>query len=551
MKLTAVFSKTKQIALWLKLTVGLVGLSLLAAFSLTQARQTQANSASLTAAGCNLFPLSITKSVNPANPETGSQAAIQFDLSNLNNKQIDVALLYDISSSMRGQKLADAKTDGIALVQAIGNVDRTAVLTFDSTAHLIQPLTADKTAVTTAINSLTASGGSNLLVGLQLAYDQLINSAQHNPDTVKAIIVFSDGRIDTTGIEPIKAQAEVSRACGIMIYGLGYGSDVEPGAMQEAATITDGRYEFAAAANLTTIYQEIAIAQRNIQVQDKLPVNVDVDCNAVPVGWQCWPQADGTTQMNYLLGNERPLANPLTLSFTATINLAPDFETQLINTSDTCVAYDGPGNPTCQPIANPPVCIQPYLQDSYEPDDAWGEFVLPVSPGEPPQHRNFSHNQDTEWIRTELTENTTYTFTTQAISATAEDRQLELYHLLNGELVLLASGTNQLTWSSSTLPPTLTPTPTPTSTATPTSTPTATPTSTPTATPTATPVPTLTAVNYLPVILHQPPTPTFTTRLLPQSPQDEPQYLYLRLSSTTNQFGCGTQYELAMSAAPE
>lgn len=528
MKLLTISSKFK----------GAIGfLAVLTVFLLVSVRLTQATQFAAISSSCNLFPLQITKSVNPTNPNSGSQAFIQFDLTNLNYKQIDVVLLYDISSSMRGPKLATAQTDGIAFVQAIGAADRTAVLTFDNTAHLIQPLTSDKTAVATAINSLTASGGSNLQAGLQLAYEQLINSAHHNPNTVKTIIIFSDGRIDPQEIKPIEEQAEISRTCGIMIHGVGYGSDVDPSALQTAASITDGRYDFTTAFNATTSYQEIAIGQRNIHIQDKVPAAVTVDCNLVPAGWQCLPQANGTTQMNYQIGNERPLPDPLTLSFPATINLAPDFETQFVNTNDTCVAYDGPGNPACQPIANPPVCIQPVLQDNYEPDDGWSEFVLPVSPGEPSQRRNFSHPQDTEWIRTELINNTLYTFTTQAVSSTVGDRQLDLYYLLNGELVFLTSGINQLTWSSSTLLPTLTPTPTSTATTA--------PTATPTSTPTATPVATTTAVyNYLPIILHQTNATPFP---LTFSPQDDPLYLHLRIRSATNQFGCGTQYDLVVT----
>lgn len=541
MRLTAVFPPLSTPTLSRRLQQGSLALLLLltTALSLAHITATKANSASATPTDCNLFPVNITKSVTPANPDTGSPATLQFTLADLNAKPVDIALLYDVSSSMRGSKLTAAQTDGTQMVQAIAAADRTAVITFATTPALLQPLTADKTTATTAINSLIASGGSNLSVGLQLAYEELINASHHNPNAVKAILIFSDGRIDSDDIIRAQTQIEAARACGILIYTIGYGTDVDPTTLQQAATHTDGRYSFTTAFNPTTTAQEITIAQHNIQIQDELPPLVVVNCAQVPPGWACSPQPDGTTHMRYQLGDERPLPNPLTLSFPITINLAADFEAQFVNTANSCVAYDGPGNPACQPITNPPLCIQPVPQDSFEPDDVWGEFVLPVSPGEPPQRRNFSHSQDTEWIRTELVAGKTYTFATQPFSTAVGDRQLDLYYLLNNQLVFLATGLNQLTWSSDSL------TPTPTPTTTPTGTPTATPTITPTATPTGTP--TATAVyQYLPTILHQHNATPIPLHLL--SPQDDPLYLHLQIRSATNQFGCGTQYELEVTA---
>ncbi len=293
-------------------------------------------------AGCNLPPVDITKSVVPSDPHTEAQAIISFDLNDLNFEASDIVLVHDISGSMGGQKLADAKADAIAFVNATSDLDRTAVTTFDNDAELRQPLTSDKQTVIDTINSLTSGSGSNMLGGMSLAQQELIESAHHNPNTVKAMILLTDGRVDEDA--QVLAQAEIARDCGIMVFAIGLGTNVDETLLEDTTTVTDGRYTHTDTTNTTTLYQEIAMQHRNLLINDILPAGVAVDCDQIPAGWVCTPEADGTTTMTYGIDNQRPLPNPTTLSFTATVSLEPDFETQLVNAPGSCISYDGPSS---------------------------------------------------------------------------------------------------------------------------------------------------------------------------------------------------------------
>lgn len=493
----------------------------------TIGRQTQATSpvafcnvATTGSTRCSRPTLAVTKTVDPPNPETGSMVTISFIISGLGLKRGDVVLVQDVSGSMNDEsRLEASKAAAVAFVNETQATDRIAVVAYSSTARLVQPLTTDKCAVTTTINALTADGNTNIGDGIGEGYRELISSTNYASDTVKAMILLSDGqtnRPQPDAEQYARDQAQMTADCGIPIHTIGFGSANEE-LMQDIANVTGGRYHFAPdSTELITIYKEIATELRDIVITDVLPPGVSLDCDLLPGDWGCTEGTDGFITVTYQIGNQWLIADPLILSFTATVNLSPDFENQLINAPGSCVYYDDPNSSDCQPFENPPVCMRPYPADAYESDDDWVEdWIVPlVSPGERLQ-RNFSHSGDKDWVKTVAEPDKMYTFTTAAVSADVGDRVLEFYATSGPELILLASGINSLVW--------------------------------PTSTPTPTPTPTSARPIYLPLLFKNGSLTSASEHgRLPAIILDVPDYYYLRISSLDDRFGCGTQYELSV-----
>ena len=470
---------------------------------------------------CQTPTLNIVKVADPSEPEVGGVITITFIITGLNLKPVDVVLALDVSSSMYGSRIDAAKAAAEAFVTRTQATDWIAVVAFSSTAWLTQPWTTDKYDVITTIRGTRTeeceSACTNIEDGIYEAYQALIAPTHdHVSGTVKAIILLSDGLANRsnhpddpwtdTYTAEVRAlnRATETRKCGILIYTIGLGRNPNKTLLQGIADITDGKY-FAATdvATLAAIYQEIAMELRNIVITDVLRPGANVDCDRMPGGWGCFEGPDGFTTVTYTISDERPVDDPLVLSFTATVNLTPDYETQPVNAPGSCSHYDGPGNPfsgpddpPCQDFENPPrVCIRPYLTDTYEPDGDCSESRFLTGT---PQLHNFSHSDDTDWVGGELKPGRIYTFVTAGVSDGVGDRFLELYTgKCSTGLTLLGSGTNTLTWSSSSL--------------------------------------------FRPLVFKD----AHSMMTL-----GEPRYYYLRVSSLDNRFGCGTQYELLVERSP-
>jgi tight adherence protein B len=102
---------------------------------------------------------------------------------------VSVALVMDVSGSMIGQPLVDAKAAARQFVASLPPSVRIALIAFGPTAGIRVGFTTDKTRLFTAINALQAGGGTALYDAVVLAASVLgpITGTQHN------VILFSDG----------------------------------------------------------------------------------------------------------------------------------------------------------------------------------------------------------------------------------------------------------------------------------------------------------------------------------------------------------------------
>ena len=107
----------------------------------------------------------------------------------------DVLVVLDISGSMSGSKLANAKQ---ALHQLIGRIqpsDRFGLVTYESTARVVVPLQAasenNPQRWHHAVDVLETAGGTNMSAGLDLALEQL---TQGKREHTARVLLLSDGQ---------------------------------------------------------------------------------------------------------------------------------------------------------------------------------------------------------------------------------------------------------------------------------------------------------------------------------------------------------------------
>ena len=113
-------------------------------------------------------------------------------------KPLRIAIVMDTSLSMRGDKLKAAKEAVISLLDVIEAGDEGLVVTFSDDVQVAQPLTADKKALRSAIDTAEAVGGTALYDAVWKASETL-----REFDGRRVMVLLSDGRDEAAnGLEP-------------------------------------------------------------------------------------------------------------------------------------------------------------------------------------------------------------------------------------------------------------------------------------------------------------------------------------------------------------
>lgn len=181
---------------------------------------------------------------------------------------LDLILITDISGSMAGQPIIDAKNGAISFLQYLRTgSDRVGFVSYSQTATLRSSLTYTFSSVQIAINSVTSGGSTNIADGILKARNELNTYAR--PITARVIVLLSDGQPNTnlngssatttTAQNLAKAQANLAKQEGIMIFSISLSSGADRALMQYIATTTGGKEYYApTGAQLQTIYKEVA-----------------------------------------------------------------------------------------------------------------------------------------------------------------------------------------------------------------------------------------------------------------------------------------------------
>ena len=166
----------------------------------------------------------------------------QLNTAKLVRAEIDLVLLVDISSSMKGQKLDEVKLACFKLLGFIQGSDRLRIITFNDFANvLVDTHDSSKVLLHNKVHSMQAQGGTELFAGLNAGYEAVCSSDL--PNLAHHIVLLTDGQ--TYGDEAKCAMlAEKAAAAGITISCYGIGADWNDRLLEEIAMKTGGSCRF-------------------------------------------------------------------------------------------------------------------------------------------------------------------------------------------------------------------------------------------------------------------------------------------------------------------
>src|SRR5688572_3390342 len=156
---------------------------------------------------------------------------------------LNLCLVLDCSTSMKGEKLDTVKGTAIQLMQRLKAQDIFSMVSFSDRAEVVLPATRQSNIQRSEnrIQMLQTSGGTEILRGLLAGYDEVRRYA--GPHSINHIILMTDGR--TYGDEQACYElAQRAAEEGIGISGLGIGSGWNDIFLDHLANITGGNSMF-------------------------------------------------------------------------------------------------------------------------------------------------------------------------------------------------------------------------------------------------------------------------------------------------------------------
>jgi Ca-activated chloride channel family protein len=157
---------------------------------------------------------------------------------------VNLALVVDTSGSMEGQPIEDARAASMAMIDALAEGDRLAVVVFHSKAEVLLPSTpvdADNRAeIKAQLKAMKAQGTTDMGSGLQAGLDEVY--AHLEPRGINRVVLLGDGVPNEEG--RIRSMASEAGSRGVTITALGLGLDYNESLMGAVAQASGGRFHY-------------------------------------------------------------------------------------------------------------------------------------------------------------------------------------------------------------------------------------------------------------------------------------------------------------------
>jgi VWFA-related protein len=192
--------------------------------------------------------------------ETAAQAGSPAPISQIttavnSNIGVAVVLAVDVSGSMQGDPLFQARGAARTFVEGLAPIDSVALVTFSDGVTPVLNFTTDRGAVSAGLDSLQAVGNTALYQAASVsAY--VAASAQTQR---KAVILLSDG-VDFGNRSAVSREDSLTQAAaiGAPFFTIGLGSDIDRAYLEALAQGTGGRFlETPTAQGLSELYRAI------------------------------------------------------------------------------------------------------------------------------------------------------------------------------------------------------------------------------------------------------------------------------------------------------
>lgn len=156
-----------------------------------------------------------------------------------------VALVIDVSGSMAGAKMENARSAARSFVEKLADGDLVSVHTFsDEASELVPPTLLDRgsrAAIGRILDGLQPAGGTNLFDGLRLGERRSFNAPATHP--VRRVVLISDGaaNIGPSTPEILGELAARGAENGIQVTAIGVGIDYDEHTLNALAMRSSGR----------------------------------------------------------------------------------------------------------------------------------------------------------------------------------------------------------------------------------------------------------------------------------------------------------------------
>lgn len=157
---------------------------------------------------------------------------------------MSLAVVLDVSGSMSGEKIEDAKQATVKLIQQMQADDEIAIIKYSSDAQVVQSLSRVgkvREDAVAKVKALAPEGGTNIPSGLSKALEEL---REVSSGRVKRIVLASDG-IDSSEIQARQLTSDGFEK-GITISSLGIGLDFNEAYMSSISRAGHGNFAFVA-----------------------------------------------------------------------------------------------------------------------------------------------------------------------------------------------------------------------------------------------------------------------------------------------------------------
>jgi len=182
-------------------------------------------------------------------------------------QRIDVALVIDASTSMSEltragrPKIAAALSAAHAfldLLQLNPLGDQAAIVTFNSDAWILAPLSSDRSDLDAALAAVSLGQQTRLDRAVAVGAQALADSTRRRPGNVSVLVLLTDGRANPVPIEAAVGEAQLTKAAGVTLFTIGLGEDIDAEGLAAMASMESGFLRAPDAEDLAAVYAQVA-----------------------------------------------------------------------------------------------------------------------------------------------------------------------------------------------------------------------------------------------------------------------------------------------------
>jgi Ca-activated chloride channel homolog len=203
------------------------------------------------ATGAMAFAIATERSaVGPNGGDVNLRIAMRSSDANPGRAPLSVHVVLDVSGSMGGSAIANARNAAESLVEQLDANDDFSMVTFSSEAKILVPdglVGSRRKWIADRIHGVVADGGTNISAGLDLGYQEA-KSSDVRPDAVRIVMFLSDGHANGGDTSPASLANRAGRAFqdGVQTSSFGLGADFDAPLMSVIADRGAGGYYYLA-----------------------------------------------------------------------------------------------------------------------------------------------------------------------------------------------------------------------------------------------------------------------------------------------------------------